>query len=145
MVARRCIPLLLFGLVCEPQAVRAEIDVSPQAAATVLKSPPVGSKRKKGRKGLAQPLLPSKRLDVIPPAPAKLSLPIVPTAPPVERTVQTIPPPRRPYVELAGLGLLIGDYHLQPRLALGTDSRLDDVNIRERVLRDEMDAREAQR
>jgi len=144
-VMRFYVPLLLLSLLWLP-SVRAEMKVSPEATATVMKQAPVvAKKQKKSPQTKIREALNAKRFDVIPPAPAKLTLPIVPQGSTADRSADNASPTRRQYIEVSGLGLLIGDYQLQPRLALGTDNRLDDVNTRERVLRDEMDARESAR
>jgi len=49
--------------------------------------------------------------------------------------------PWRPRIDSEGL--VLGDFHIVPRLVLSTDTRYDDVNTRERVLREELDALEA--
>lgn len=146
-VRRRSLPFVLSGLMLAPSLGLAELDVRPQAVAVVSKAPPPLPKKKgmnkdkerpeKGRSPNPQALLPRPSA-VMPP-------PIVPRSPEAEKLAEKHTGAYRPYVEVSGLGLLVGDYQIQPRLVLGTDNRLDDVNIRERVLRDEMDAREAQR
>lgn len=45
-------------------------------------------------------------------------------------------PPRGPVMTMQGL--LIGDYYVIPNLLFGTDNRYDDVNTRERALRDDL-------
>ena len=51
-----------------------------------------------------------------------------------ERSSPAAPPPRGPVLTMQGL--LIGDYYVIPNLLFGTDNRYDDVNTRERALRD---------
>ncbi len=52
--------------------------------------------------------------------------------------------PRRPgKVYVTTEGLAVGDYFLSPRVVFGTDNRYDDANIRERAMREDMDALQA--
>lgn len=53
------------------------------------------------------------------------------------------PARHRPLVTLEGI--LIGDYYLVPNLLFGTDNRYDDVNTRERALRDDLNYMESRR
>lgn len=53
-----------------------------------------------------------------------------------ERPTPAAPSPRGPVMTMQGL--LIGDYYVIPNLLFGTDNRYDDVNIRERALRDDL-------
>jgi hypothetical protein len=86
-----------------------------------------------------------------PPRPANLNLPPAPSAsgtlllPWFLREKERAAPPaqRRPLVTLEGI--LVGDYYLVPNLLFGTDNRYDDVNTRERALRDDLNYMESRR
>lgn len=136
--------LLWSGPLFAQEAASLAPEVSAQAVAIVSKNPP--PVKPKGKSKLAAVKSPEQARKALLPSPtAVLSPQIVPKHPNADRTVERSIGQHRSYVEVSGLGLLIGDYQLQPRLVLGTDNRLDDVNIRERVLRDEMDYMEARR
>jgi len=138
--------LLLSGaLLLAPGASLASVEVSPRAVEVVTRPPPPLPKKKGATGSPAKKKLPVDPQALLPRPSAVVAPPIVPKNPEAERLAEKHIGAYRPYVEVSGLGLIIGDYQLQPRLVLGTDNRLDDVNIRERVLRDEMDAREAQK
>jgi hypothetical protein len=141
-VGRLVLPLLLVSL---SGLARSPAAASPTAAEIIFRRPPPPS-AKPTLKGApprlsvrAQPRdlvlakSPSRTLSIVSKmVPAKSE--------PVRHVVY-----KRRYVELAGLGVLIGDYQIFPRLTFSTDNRLDDVNTRERALRDDMDAIEARR
>ena len=58
---------------------------------------------------------------------------------PRQPEVREIPEKPSPRVVLTPSGLRVGDYMLVPTLVLSTDNRYDDVNLRERMLRDQLD------
>lgn len=135
--------LMVSGVLFAPSIGLAESDVRPQSIAVVSKAPPPLPRKK----GAPNPDKAKPNPQMMLPRPSAVATPsIVPKDFEAEKLAdKQHNGVYRPYVEVSGLGLLIGDYQVQPRLTLGTDNRYDDVNIRERVLRDEMDAREAQR
>ncbi len=53
-----------------------------------------------------------------------------------DRATPAKPGRRRPILTMQGV--LVGDYYLIPNLLFGTDNRYDDVNTRERALRDDL-------
>jgi len=140
-------PFLFSGLLLIPSMSLADNDVSAAALATVSKSPPPtkpsANLHAKGKAAIkvgvvkAQPVL-------LPPRPSGQGQPINAANQLADKSSDKTGA-YRPYIEVSGLGLLIGDYQIQPRLVLGTDNRLDDANIRERALRDDLDAMEARK
>lgn len=80
--------------------------------------------------------------DTLPPLPSILAPPAIPDSAlcDEERTEQ---PKRQRYIDFEGI--ILGDFHLAPNLVLATDSRYDDINTRERMLRNELDTLEARR
>lgn len=73
-----------------------------------------------------------------------VAVPLAPTPPAVVESETAAPksetrPPTRPRPRVDWEGLVIGDYHIQPTITLGTDNRYDDANTRERAVRRELD------
>ena len=136
-------------------------EVTAQAEATVLKRPPAPPKSlsnsKKvvvNRKGKAPVVLPNLLATPTPNhAPqASVTVPISPVVPKSDHpaaapkdVTQSYYMQQRPYIGVSALGLLIGDYQLQPRVYFSTDNRLDDSNTRERAMRDDLDWMESRK
>lgn len=113
-------------LLAHPRAAAGSVTERPQTSPTVKRTVRIKAAPKPPR-----------------PRPNLLVTPVGSTAGPLLlpwffRDNATAAPPsrRRPIMTLEGL--LIGDYYLIPNLLFATDSRYDDVNTRERALRDDL-------
>jgi len=146
-VRRRSLPLLLIGLVVPNASLGSPPEVGPEAMSAVSKAPPPLPKPRGSLKPKpSNKPAPKEPMELLPQPSAVVTPPILPKDTQAERLAERAAAGQyHPYVEVSGIGLLIGDYQIQPRLVLGTDNRLDDVNVRERALRDEMDALEAKK
>lgn len=96
--------------------------------------------RRSARERPANVSLTPYRMQLLLAPPTSLSFPLLAEMDLCKRGKPDPEPARpRPRARVDAEGIVIGDFHISPRLVLGTDNRYDDVNTRERAMRDERD------